>query len=236
MQSFIFSYGGKQLAEHMVGLMNALVWNGKESFGRNLARIAGNFLSLRLQQRAIPLAVELFLNVKRPEPSLRRLHPDLRAAASRYAALVRDHSHHFKKISYALREKIVTQGAYHARLSDAAMWLHGMACTLSKLDRRMRQAPSGPQWERDRAAGLHFLDMAELEIGECFRRLYENDDATMREAAKAELAYTSTLSNRHYVLPEKSPVAAGQGRKPQLEFVHQFPGDTVRAGSREAVS
>jgi alkylation response protein AidB-like acyl-CoA dehydrogenase len=66
MQSFIFSYGGKQLAEHMVGLMNALVWNGKESFGRNLARIAGNFLSLRLQQRAIPLAVELFLNVKRP--------------------------------------------------------------------------------------------------------------------------------------------------------------------------
>jgi acyl-CoA dehydrogenase family protein 9 len=224
MQSFIFSYGGKQLAESMVGLQSALTWNGKETFGANVSRIVRHGLNFQIQKRGLSLAAEIFLGVKKGAPRLRRLHPDLAPMASRFEKLVQGHSHHFKKISYKLKEKIVVKGAYHARLSDAAMWLHGMACTLSKLDRQMRQGARGPQWERDRAAGLHFLDMAEKEIHQAWASMYSNADDTMAEAAKAALAYSDTLPNARYVLPERSPVAAGQGKVVGKEFVKQFPG------------
>ncbi len=225
MQSFIFSYGGKQLGEQMVGLMNALVWNGKESLGKNLKRIVGNFLSVQLQQRAIPLAGELFLNWKRSQPALPKCHPDLANATQTYAALVRDHSFHFKKISYQLREKLVTSGATHARLSDAAMWLHAIGCVLSRLDRGLRLKSSGTEWERDKSAGLYFVEMAKLEIEDAFHRLYENDDISMRKASQAAMAYMTTLPHKNYFLPEKSPNAAGKGKVPVQEFVNQFPGE-----------
>ena len=224
MQSFVFSYGGKQLGEHMVGIMNALVWNGKEGLGANVARIVRNGLNLKIQKRALPLALELFLGVKRRPGRIQRLHGSLAAPAECLSLLARDHSHHFKRISYLLKEKIVTRGSIHARLADAAIWMHAMACVLSKLDRQIRQGSSGPQWDRDQAAALYFLELAEAGARRCFARLYGNEDETMQAAAKAALAYSQTLSDADYILPERSPIAAGKGRKPKNEYVKQFAG------------
>ena len=47
------------------------------------------------------------------------------------------------------------------------------------------------------------------EIGDCFRRLFENDDDAMRTAAQAALHYGQTLPNDQYVIPERSPIAQG---------------------------
>nr|MDQ3000993.1 acyl-CoA dehydrogenase [Fibrobacterota bacterium] len=130
----------------------------------------------------------------------------------------------FKKISYKIQEKIVTKGAIHARLADMAMWLHASACVLSKLDKQLQQGTSGAAWERDRAAGLHFLDMAEHEYRNAVLALFKNPDDTMVLASTAALAYSDTLPNAHFVLPERSPNAMGQGKKVKTEFVKQFPG------------
>src|SRR6202008_3087244 len=40
MQSFIFAYGGKQLAEGMLSIQQALAWNREQGFAGNLGRIA----------------------------------------------------------------------------------------------------------------------------------------------------------------------------------------------------
>lgn len=229
MQSFIFSYGGKQLAESMVGIQAALVWNGKESIGGNISRIVRHGLNFPILKRALALGAEVFLGIKKGAPRLTGLHQDLAPWASRFESLVQDHSYNFKKISYKIQEKIVTRGAYHARLSDMAMWLHAMACVLSKLDRQLKQGAKGPQWERDRAAALHFLDMGENEYHLAVQSLYRNTDDTMLAANKAALAYSETLPNAGFILPERSPNAMGQGKSAKREFTKQFPG--VAAGT-----
>jgi hypothetical protein len=118
----------------------------------------------------------------------------------------------------------VTRGAIHARLADMAMWLHASACVLSKLDRSLKAGASGAAWERDRAAGLHFLDLARHEYEQSVRALFQNPDETMALASKAALAYSDTLPNARFVLPERSPNAMGQGRAVKKDFIKQFPG------------
>jgi hypothetical protein len=227
MQSFIFSYGGKQMAESMLGIQAGLTWNGKESLAGNISRIVRHGLNMPILSRALNIAMEVFLGMRRSSPHLMGLHQDLAPWAARFEKLVQDHTYQFKKISYKVQEKIVTRGAIHARLADMAMWLHASACVLSKLDRQMRNGAVGPGWERDRAAGLHFLDMAEHEYRNAVQALFKNPDETMALANKAALAYSDTLANADYVLPERSPNAMGQGRVPKKEFVKQFPGVTA---------
>ncbi len=224
MQSFVFSYGGKQLAESMLGIQAALTWNGKESLFGNLARIARHAMNLPILTRAIGIAGEVFLGVRKEAPRLTGLHPDLAPWAGRFEKLVQDHAYQFKKISYQVQEKIVTRGAIHARLADMAMWLHASACVLSKLDKQLKAGSAGAAWERDRAAGLHFLDMAEGEYRHAVEMLFRNPDETMAMASKAALAYSDTLPHSRFVLPERSPNAKGQGRTVKKDFIKQFPG------------
>ncbi len=224
MQSFIFSYGGKQLAESMVGIMNALVPKSEESIGANVSRIVRHGLNFQILKRALAVAGEVFLGIKKGAPRLSRLHPSLAPHAAPFEKLVQEHSYHFKNISYKLQEKIVTRGAIHARVADSAMWLHAMACTLARLDRQLRAGASGPAFERDRAAGVHFLDMAAHEVRAAFAALYDHADDSMAAAAKAALAYSDSLPTSRFIVPERSPVAAGQGRVAAKEFIKQFPG------------
>jgi hypothetical protein len=155
------------------------------------------------------------------------MHHELAPWVTRYETLVQDHAYQFKKISYKVQEKIVTRGALHARLSDMAMWLHASACVLSKLDMQLRSGAAGAAWERDRAAGLHFLDMAEHEYRTAVLALFKNPDETMLLANKAALAYSDTLPNANFVLPERSPNALGQGRAVKKDFIRQFPGQAA---------
>ncbi|HEY2588949.1 MAG TPA: acyl-CoA dehydrogenase family protein [Tepidisphaeraceae bacterium] len=225
MQSFIFAYGGKQLAEQMLGIQQAVGWDHQESPTQNLARILRGLKHGPVVKAAAPLGAELFLGVWPSVPKVNTLHPSLRDAAERFAHRVRDHSHHFKRASKHYGEQIVGRQAVQARVADSAMWLHAWACVLSKLDRDLRADVQTDRFERDKVAAAYFMAMAESAIQRCFRELFENDDDSMRAAAAAALRYSSTLPNDKYVIPESSPVAAGTGRPLRQDGIKQFPGD-----------
>jgi len=54
----------------------------------------------------------------------------------------------------------------------------------------------------------------------------------MLAAAAAALKYSETLPNELFTIPEKSPVAAGTGRRPKQDGIKQFPGEKyVEAGA-----
>jgi len=78
--------------------------------------------------------------------------------------------------------------------------------------------------ERDRTAAAYFFDLAEGNIRDCFRRLFENADASMLAAAEAALQHAQTLPNGEFMIPESSPVARGTGRQPNRTAIKQFPG------------
>jgi acyl-CoA dehydrogenase family member 9 len=239
MQSFIFAYGGKQLAEQMLGVQQALTWNKEQGAGANLSRILKGMTRPVLVKLAVPLAMEIFLGKRRPMPQVPAVSATLRAAAERLARMAREHSHQFKMASKRYAEAIITRQAVQARLADNAMWLHAWACTLSKLDQDLKQhggnGAGDLEFQRDKAAAMHFFEIAEHAIHHNFRDLYENPDNTMLTAAAAALKYSDTLPNSNFAIPEKSPVARGTGRKLKQEGIKQFPGDryvekdTVRA-------
>jgi len=232
MQSFIFAYGGKQLAEHMLGVQQALAWDGDVSLGENFSRIAKNLSRASVVKAAMPLAAELFLGMRPRCPTFPRVDSSLRQPARRFCNLVSDLSHQFKLASKRFGEKIVSKQATQARLADAAMWLHAWACTLSKLDRDIRSGGSGLQFNRDRSAATHFFDIAEHEIHRCFRELFNNVDESMTPAAEAAMKYAATLlPNEDYVIPEASPNAKGSGRKLSQDGIKQFGTATPSLGT-----
>ncbi len=225
MQSFIFGYGGKALAEQMIGLKNAVSWESAQSIGQNLSRIARAISNRRVLAKAVPLGLELFLGLRPMPDRFTRIHPSLAAHAERLCELVREHSHQFKRASKVEQEKIVERQTVQARIADSAIYLHAMACTLSKLDRQIRAGEEGVAFEADKAAALHFLEIAELWIRDAWRALRFNADPSMRRAADAAIAHNDSLPNGDFVIPERSPVARGTGRVPKQDGIKQFPGD-----------
>lgn len=233
MQSFIFAYGGKQLAEKMLGVQEALLWDSDQGLGANLSRIVKNLSRPVVLRAAVPLGMEVFLGVRRKAPAPPSVHPSLRDAADHFCKTVRELSYQFKQASKRYKEAIINRQAVQARVADVAIWLHAWACTLSKLDMDIRHGGDGAEFERDRAAAMHFFDLAECAIHTSFRELYENPDDTMLTAADAALKYTGTLPNSLFAIPEKSPIAKGTGAPRKLDGIKQFPGNP--AGSRSGV-
>jgi alkylation response protein AidB-like acyl-CoA dehydrogenase len=229
MLSFIFGYGGKQLAEWMLGVKQAVGWDRDQGLFANLARITRGMLKASVRRAALPLGVELFLGIRRRLPVISRIHPSLRDDADRLCRLVREHSHQFKQASRRYEEAIINRQAVQARLADTAIWLHAWACTLSRLDHDLRRTggngAEGLEFERDKAAARHFFDLAENAVHDNFRHLLENSDDSMLAAAAAALRHNDTLPNDLFAIPEKSPVAAGTGRRLRQDGIKQFPGD-----------
>ncbi len=226
MQSFIFAYGGKQLAEQMLGVQQAVGWDHEQSPAQNLARIVRGLKRPSVFKAAAPLGAELFLGVLPHAPAVHYdVHESLRPSAQRLCTLIRDHSHNFKLASKHFGEQIVSRQSVQARLADSAIWLHAWACTLSKLDHELKHGAGGLQFERDRAAAMYFMEMAAHEIHRCHHDLFHNDDTAMLAAAKAALAYSDALPNSEFVVPESSPNAKGTGKRPAHDGIKQFPGD-----------
>lgn len=225
MQSFIFAYGGKQLAEYMLGVLNTVQWDDEATFTENVQRILGGAFKPATIKAGAPLATEIFLGKKVTRPAVSRVHPSLRSFADRLAGHVQTHTRAFKLASKRMEEQIVTAQATQARLADNAVLLFAWACVLSKLDQQLAAGASGPRWERDKAAGLHFLHMAHERIEANLRALERNSDASMRRAAAAAMAYMDTLPNSAFYIHESSPVAAGTGHPVSQAHIKQFPGD-----------
>ena len=72
MQSFIFAYGGKQLAEKMLGVQQAVGWDHHDSPTHNLARILRGLKHPAVVKAAAPLGAELFLGVRPAAPQITR--------------------------------------------------------------------------------------------------------------------------------------------------------------------
>ena len=230
MQSYIFGYGGKQLAEQMLGVKNALMRDADEPFGAFLGKAVKNTLRPEIMKIAIPLGMEVFLGIRRKLPVISKLHPELRVYGERVAHLTRELTYQFKVMSYKYQETILTRQAVQARLADVAIYLHGWLCTLAKLDLDLRRhAGNGSDLESkvERAAAIHFFDIAELEIRNRFRELYENADDTMLPTAEAALKHSDSLANEHFIVPERSPNAKGTGRTVTQVGIKQFPGSPV---------
>jgi hypothetical protein len=225
MQSFIFAYGGKQLAEKMLGVQQRVGWDADQSFFGNLGRITKNLFNPTVLRAALPLASELYLGIRPGAPTIEHLHSSLRPYADQLTELVRDHSHHFKKASKVYADNIIAYQTVQARLADSAMYLHAIACVLSKLDQQLRAGASGVKFDRDKAAAIHFIDIAEHEIRQRFHALFDHDDDSMRAAARAAMEYSNTLPNNEFVIPERSPNAKGTGRVNKQDGIKQFPGD-----------
>jgi hypothetical protein len=219
MQSFIFAYGGKQLAEQMLGIQQAVGWDHHESPTQNLARILRGMTHGKVVKAAAPLGAELYLGVRPPAPEIHNLHESLADRAAQLCDQIREHSHQFKAASKHYGEQIVSRQLVQARLADSAMWLHAWACTLSRLDRDLKVGD-----ESNRPAAEYLVEMANAHIAECFRTLFEHQDESAMKAADAALAASATRPNSKFAIPEKSPVAKGTGRTPPTEGIKQFPG------------
>ena len=239
MQGFVFGYGGKQLAEQMLKIREALVWDKDESPGANLSRMVRNGLNMKIMRLAAPLGLEVFLGVKPTPPAITSVSPALAPIASRIGMLVREHAHSFKMVSKRFEEAIFQRQAVQARVADNAMWIHAMACTLSRLDRDLRRANGAAdkdlEFQRDKAAAEHFFDIAELSIRDNLRALSDNADPSMLKAADAALRLSETLPNELFSIPERSPVAAGTGRRLKQDGIKQFPGEShAQAGAGQS--
>jgi alkylation response protein AidB-like acyl-CoA dehydrogenase len=224
MQSFVFAYGGKQLAEQMISVQEALLWDFDESPEDNFSRILRAGTNPEVLKRAIPLGLQLFFGIKPARPNVEGLHPSLDAYAKRLSKLVQQHSHYFKLTSKWEREEIVRRQAQQARVADNAIMLFALACSLSKYDDQLRRGERGPAFERDRAALDYLFSLFEVRIQQGFGELKENADDAMRSAAEAALAHNDTLPNSDYYIHEASPEKS-TGRDLPTEFIEQFPGE-----------
>ncbi len=237
MQCYIFAYGGKQLAEQMLGVKNALMRDEGESLGSFFSKALKSATNMKLMKVAAPLGLEVFLGIRRPAPRVSKVLFELMPHAERLARWTRELSYQFKAMSKKFDAKILERQSVQARVGDIAIYLHAWACTLAKLDADMRARAGGAgggkdagggagdlEFQRDKAAALHFFDIAELEIRQRIQSLYENADDTMLSAADAALKYTDSLPNSQFVIPEKSPVAKGTGRVNKQDGIKQFPG------------
>ncbi|MEM0983420.1 MAG: acyl-CoA dehydrogenase family protein [Planctomycetota bacterium] len=210
MQKFVFAYGAKQLAEKMLGLKDA----------------AENFkLSPNVIRAGVPLASEVLLGIRRRAPKVEGLHQSLVEQGRRMARWVSELTYQFKAISKKYDSDIVTADVVQARLADMAIYIHAWACTLSKLDQQIRQGQEGVEFNRDKAAAMHFFDIAELEIRNRITALYENADDSMKAAAEAAIALSDSQPASDFVIPEKTPTEyQGQGHEPKQDAIKQFPG------------
>lgn len=227
MQSFVFAYGGKQLAEYMLGVLNTVQWDEEQGLGDNLSRILSGAVKPQTIRAGAPLAAEIFLGRKVNKPEIAHLHPSLRSFGERLGTHVQRHTRAFKLASKRLEEAIVGRQAVQARLADNAALLFAWSCVLSKLDHLLTEGASGPKWERDKAAGLYFLHMAHEQIEQNLYLLDHNSDAAMERAAGAALGWVETLPSEDFYIHEASPNAAGMGHPIQEAYIKQFPGDAA---------
>ncbi|GJQ30359.1 MAG: acyl-CoA dehydrogenase [Phycisphaerae bacterium] len=228
MQSYIFGYGGKQLAEQMLGVRAALLKDPDEPLGGYLAKALKNSFNMRLMKIAIPLGLEVYFGVRRAAPKPPAVAAELQPIAQRLCNLIREHSYQFKVMSKKYDVGMLDRQAVQARMADVAMWLHAWACTLSRLDMDLKahgaNGAADTEFQRDKAAAIHFFDLAEVEIFARFRELYENADTTMLSGADIAMKHCATLPNNRFIIPERSPTAKGTGRTAKQDGIKQFPG------------
>ncbi len=225
MLPFVFGYGGKQLAEQMIGLNEALGWDSDETLSENVSRILKSAMNPQILKRAIPLAVQLYAGKRPAAPVILEVHPSLRKEADALEKMVQTHSHFFKMASKWFREEIITRQVVQARIADNAIYLFALAASLGKMDYLLRCGESGTKFDRDLAAFRHVFEIFGVRITQNIASLRDNADGTMQDASSAARTHSDSLPNSDFYIHEASPVAQGTGKPAQTEHIRQFPGD-----------
>ena len=213
MHQFICNYGGKTLLESMLAIKN-------NPFGHLAA--------------GLRIGAEIFLGLKRAAPNIDAVDPSLAPLARRLAVLIRDFSHEFKRTAAELKEGFATNHLAHERISKSVICIHGLVCTLSRLDREIRDNLPADELARNRKLVEHLFDLHEHEIAQNVREIRDNSDRSMRTAATAAIEWGESLPDSDYVIPEKTPVesARGSGKSVDQSFIDQFGEGTTFSGNK----
>ncbi len=203
MHNFIFAYGSKQLGEYMIGV--------KEKPFSNIGA-------------ALRIGAELFLGMKRPKPSITRVHPKLTPLSDRLEKLVQRFSHKVKLMFKEHEERLITRQTIQARLSWTAVWLYAMTCTLSKIDASVRSGVNGTELSDEMTLAEHVFNVGENFINEQLRGLRHHADAMINAAADVASRHMDSKPNSDYVIAEKTPndEARGTGREQDQTHINQF--------------
>ncbi len=227
MQPFIFGYGGKQLAEQMIMIQQALTWDSDDSFAANIGKFLKNAFSPKVMVRAVPLASELFLGYIPAAPSVSVVNAQLKPYAQRLEKLVQTHAHKFKMASKWHKEQIVVKQVVQARLGDTATFIFALSCMLSRIDSQISAVDES--LERDMAFFVHGFDLFEKRSNDLFRELRNSSDDSMAEASAQARVYNGSLPNSDFYIHESSPTSAGTGKKVRTDLIDQFPGVTRKS-------
>ncbi|MCP4836812.1 MAG: acyl-CoA dehydrogenase [Phycisphaera sp.] len=191
MHSFIFAYGSKQLGEWMLSVKN----NPTKNIG------AG-----------VRIASQLFLGMRPSAPQSSRCHPRIQHHAEVLMLRIREFSHQVKMMFKEHEESLITNQLVQKRLSLAALWLHAMTCSLSKIDANIRSGLDGAALEHELTVVEHLCALGNSNFNHELRSLRSNHDETSRKAGVSVLQWIDGLPNKDYALPEKSPNADARGR------------------------
>lgn len=208
MHSFVFAYGSKQLGEYMLGI--------KEN-------------PMKAPFTAARIGLQLFGGIKPKAPEIHKLSPQLFERGRRMGKLVQRFSHEVKMSFKRHEEKLITDQMTQRRLSWAAIYIHAMACVLSRVDATIRKGINGDTLAGEMAIVNYCCDWFEAEIDANLKGLTKNFDASMRKAAEVAMREVGELENRFYSIPEKTPdmEARGTGRDLVQDHIRQFGSGSV---------
>ena len=217
MHSFIFAYGSKQLGEFMLGV--------KAAPFKNLGA-------------AMKIGMELFLGIRRAAPKVTKLDPSLKEHARTLSNLIREFSHQVKLMFKEKAEALITNQTTQYRLSWISIWIHAIACSLSKMDANIRNSVDEKQLAYDRAMLDFIMQYGTYKIDGWLRALRQNPDAAMLEAADKAWEFGETLPNADYYIPESTPDmnARGKGKVVDSETIKQFGEGSLFVKQEETAS
>ncbi len=208
MHSFVFAYGSKQLGEFMLGVKAAPM--------KNIGA-------------AMKIGMELFLGVRRAAPKITMVDDSLGTHAQMLSNHIREFSHQVKLMFKEKEEALITNQTTQYRLSWISIWIHAMACSISKMDMNIRNGLDDKQLAHDRAMLDYIMSYGTYKINGWLRGLRQNPDATMLKAAEKAWEFGESLPNADYYIPESTAdlEVRGKGKVCDQEGIKQFGGGSV---------
>ncbi|MBM4101129.1 MAG: acyl-CoA dehydrogenase [Phycisphaerae bacterium] len=213
MHTFLWAWGSKQLGEWMLDIK------------KNPIRRLG---------AAVRLGGELFMSMRRSVPKFTKLHPKLQRHAQELMFRIRDHSYNTKMMNLEHQESLINNQFIQARLSNCALWIHAMTCTLSRCDANIRAGLQGADLVHELKVVDEVCAIANARIDDETRSLRWNHDGIARSCADSVLDRADLLGNADYSIPERTPVMAarGTGRPVPTDGIKQFGSGTAFHGSK----
>jgi alkylation response protein AidB-like acyl-CoA dehydrogenase len=208
MHNFVFAYGSKQLGEFMLGVKAAPL--------KNIGA-------------AIKIGLELFLGLTKRAPKVTMADPSLHNHTTTLSNLIREFSHQVKLMFKEKKEALITNQTTQCRLSWISIWIHAMACSISKMDKAIRDGANDKQLAHDRAMLDYIMSYGVYKINGWLRSLRQNPDVTMLAAAEKAWEFGESLPNEEYYIPESTPdlSARGTGKVCDQDAIKQFGSGTI---------